>query len=426
MPSFGERLQHAWSAFMNKDPTPSYKMDYGMISSYRPDRPRLMPSNEQSIIASISTRISIDVSAINIKHIKTDFNGRFIEEMDSDLNECLTLRANKDQTARAFVQDIVMSMLDEGVVAIVPTRTDLNPVTHTSYKIGEMRTGKITAWAPDDIRVRLYNDVTGRKEEKWFPKRMVAIVENPLYAVMNEPNSTLKRLIRSMNYLDQLNASNSSGKLDLIIQLPYTIRTETKRNQAEHRRKDIEMQLAGSKYGIAYTDSTEKITQLNRPLDNNLQAQVNDLKGELYGQLGISEEILKGTANEQELLNYYNRTVEPILSAIVDEMKCKFLTKTARSQHQTIMFFRDPFKLIPINNIADIADKFTRNEILTSNEVRGIIGMRPSDDPHADELRNKNINQNSEQVAMEEESLENPENIQNESLEDEEDYSQYV
>ena len=401
MPSLGERLQHAWNAFMNKDPTPTYKFDYGLSSSFRPDRPRMMPSNEHSIIASIETRISIDVAAIGIKHVRTDDNDRFLEEIDSDLNNCLTLRANKDQTARAFVQDIVISMLDEGVVAVVPTKTDLDPAKHTSYKIGEMRTGKITSWSPDYVRIRLYNDFTGRREEKWFPKRIVSIIENPLYPVMNEPNSTLKRLIRSMNYLDQLNANNSSGKLDLLIQLPYTIRTDTKRAQAEHRKKDIEMQLAGSKFGIAYIDSTEKVTQLNRPLDNNLQAQVNDLKAELYGQLGISEEILKGTADEQELLNYYNRTVEPIISAIVDEMKCKFLTKTARSQKQSIMFFRDPFKLVPINNIAEIADKFTRNEILTSNEVRGIIGLKPSQDPKADELRNKNLNQNADQMAAE-------------------------
>lgn len=398
MPSLGERIKRGWNAFINGNVeivTPKY---YGEVHTSRPDRIRLMPSNERSIVAAITTRISIDVAAVSIQHVRLDQNGRYIETLKTSLNNCLTLDANLDQTGRAFIQDVVTSLLDEGSVAILPTDTSENPKFTNSYDIYEMRVAKIVSWYPNAVRLKVYNERTGKKEEIEVPKSMVAIVENPLYAVMNEPNSAMKRLIRNMNYLDQLNANNSSGKLDLIIQLPYVIKTDARRKQAENRRKDIENQLAGSKYGIAYTDGTEKITQLNRSLENNLQAQVEYQTGQLYGQLGITENIIKGIADEQETLNYYNRTIEPILSAITDEMKRKFLTKTARSQNQSIMFFRDPFKLVPINSIAEMADKFTRNEILSSNEVRGIIGFKPVDDERADQLRNKNLNeQNNEQ-----------------------------
>ena len=393
MPSLGERLKRSWNAFFNNGADKTLTKYYGEVSSYRPDRVRLLPSNERSIVAAITTRIAIDVAAITIQHVRLDQNGRFVEPINSKLNNCLTLSANVDQTGRAFMQDVVASLLDEGCIAIVPTDTTENPNYTDSYDILEMRVGKIVAWMPDSVQVRVYNEQAGRREDITVNKSTVAIIENPLYAVMNEPNSTMRRLVRNMNYLDQLNADNSSGKLDLIIQLPYVIKTQARRQQAENRRKDIEMQLAGSKYGIAYTDGTEKITQLNRSLDNNLQAQIEYLMGQLYGQLGITENIIKGIAEEQETLNYYNRTIEPILSAITDEMKRKFLSKTARSQKQSIMFFRDPFKLVPINSIAEIADKFTRNEILSSNEIRCIIGYKPVEDERADELRNKNLNQ---------------------------------
>ena len=417
MPSLGERIKRSWNAFRDKEQEPIKQYTYyGEISSSRPDRSRLLPSNEQSIVAAITTRISIDVAAVSIRHVRLDQNDRYVETIDSSLNECLSLDANLDQTGRAFLQDVVASLLDEGCVAILPTDTSKDPRLYSSYDIYEMRVAKIVAWFPDYVRLRVYNEKTGAKEELIALKRNVAIIENPLYMVMNEPNSTMRRLVRNMNYLDQLNANNSSGKLDLIIQLPYVIKTAARRNQAETRRKDIEDQLSGSKYGIAYTDGTEKITQLNRPLDNNLQAQINDLKAELYGQLGISEEILKGVADEQEMLNYYNRTIEPILSAITDEMKRKFLTKTARSQKQSIMFFRDPFKLVPINSIAEMADKFTRNEILSSNEVRGIIGFKPVDDARADELRNKNLNEQADGPEPVTTNDEVNEEIQNESL----------
>lgn len=396
MPSLGERLKRSWNAFINKkDEVESFNY-YGEVSSYRPDRIRLLPSNEKSIVAAITTRISIDVAAISIQHVKLDQNGRYVETIKSPLNNCLTLDANLDQTGRAFIQDLVASLLDEGCIAVLPTDTSANPDYTNSYDIYEMRVAKIIAWYPDKVRLKVYNERRGRHEEVTVNKSTVAIIENPLYAVMNEPNSTMKRLVRNMNYLDQLNANNSSGKLDLIIQLPYVIKTDARRKQAETRRKDIEDQLAGSKYGIAYTDGTEKITQLNRSLDNNLQAQIEYLTGQLYGQLGITENVIKGIADEQESINYYNRTIEPILSAITDEMKRKFLTKTARSQNQSISFFRDPFKLVPINSIAEIADKFTRNEILSSNEVRGIIGFKPVNDERADELRNKNLNENTD------------------------------
>lgn len=392
-----DRLQHAWNAFMNKDPTYGYR-DYGSSYSYRPDRPRLSRGNERSIVTSVYNRIALDVAAINIMHCKIDDNGRYVSTIKSGLNNCLSFEANIDQTGRAFIQDIVMSMLDEGCVAVVPIDTTLDPKITGSYDILSMRTGKILEWKPTQILVRVYNDRTGSKEDVWVPKSMAAIIENPLYAVVNEPNSTMQRLIRKLSLLDVTDEQTASGKLDLIIQLPYVIKTPARREQAENRRKDIEDQLAGSKYGIAYTDGTEKITQLNRSLENNLMKQIEYLTNMVYSQLGITQTILDGTADEQTMLNYYNRSIEPIVSAIVDELKRKFLTKTARSQSQTISAFRDPFKLVPINNIAEIADKFTRNEILTSNEIRQIIGMKPSDDPKADQLINSNISHSKEEL----------------------------
>ena len=387
-----DRLQHAWNAFMNRDPTYGYP-DLGSSYSIRPDRPRFTRGNERSIVTSVYNRIALDVSAISIQHVRLDDNNRFKEQIDSGLNRCLTLSANTDQTGRAFVQDAVMSMLDEGCVAIVPIDTTINPKVSDSYDIMSMRTAKILEWYPNHVRVRVYNERTGRQEEVTVPKKMVAIVENPLYAVINEPNSTMQRLVRKLSLLDVTDEQTASGKLDLIIQLPYIIKTEARRQQAEERRKSIEMQLAGSKYGIAYTDGTERITQLNRSLENNLMKQIEYLTSMLYSQLGITQSILDGTADEKTMLNYYSRTIEPIISAIVDEMKRKFLTKTARSQHQSISFFRDPFKLVPVNDIAEIADKFTRNEIMTSNELRQVVGMKPSDDPKADMLINSNLNQ---------------------------------
>lgn len=390
--SFGSRLKHAWNAFTNKDPT-GYPGDSGASYYYRPDRPRFTRGNERSIVTSVYNRIALDVASININHVRLDENDRFTSIISSGLNECLTLNANIDQTGRGFIQDVVMSMLDEGSVAIVPVDTTFDPKVTGSYDINSMRTGKILEWKPKDIKVRLYNDRTGQKEEIWLPKSMVGIIENPLYAVMNEPNSTMQRLIRKLNLLDAVDEQSGSGKLDLIIQLPYVIKTEVRKQQAENRRKQIEDQLAGSKYGIAYADGTEKITQLNRPIENNLLKQVEYLTNMLYSQLGISQAVMEGTADEKQMLNYNNRTIEPIISAIVDEMKRKFLTKTARSQKQSIMFFRDPFKLVPVENVAEIADKFTRNEIMTSNEFRQVIGMKPSDDPKADQLRNANISE---------------------------------
>lgn len=389
---FVDRIQRGWNAFRNRDPTQDFR-DSGMTYYYRPDRPRFTRGNERSIITSVLNRIALDASAIDIFHVKLDKNGRFLTMIESGLNNCLTLSANADQTGRAFKQDVVMSMLDEGCVAIVPVDTSIDPNKSDSYQIDTMRVGKIIQWRPQHVQVRLYNEQTGKKEELWLPKRAVAIIENPLYAVMNEPNSTMQRLIKKLALLDVTDEQTASGKLDLIIQLPYVIKTEARRQQAESRRKDIEMQLAGSKYGIAYTDGTERITQLNRSVENNLMKQVEYLTNQLYGQLGITQAILDGTADEKTMLNYYSRTIEPIISAIVDEMKRKFLTKTARTQRQSIQFFRDPFKLVPVGDIAEIADKFTRNEIMTSNEIRQIVGMRPSDDPKADELRNSNISQ---------------------------------
>lgn len=392
--SFGSRLKHAWNAFTGTDYT-TYQ-DVGPGYSSRPDRIRLTRGNERSIITSVYNRIALDVAALNVQHIRLDENGRFLSVIQDGLNTCLTVEANIDQTARAFIQDIVVSMLDEGCVAIVPVDTTYDPSVTGSYDIQTMRVGKILDWYPQHVRVRLYNERTGAKENILVPKSTVAIVENPLYAVVNEPNSTMQRLIRKLNLLDVIDEQSGSGKLDLIIQLPYVIKTEARRQQAENRRKDIETQLSGTKYGIAYADGTERITQLNRSVNNNLMSQIEYLTSMLYSQLGITQSILDGTADEKTMLNYNNRTIEPIISAIVDEMKRKFLTKTARSQSQSISFFRDPFKLVPVNDIAEIADKFTRNEIMTSNEIRQVIGMKPSDDPRADELRNKNLSAPSE------------------------------
>lgn len=400
MAEFFTRFQNAWNAFIGRDPTNRflYNENWSGGYSYRPDRSRMNYGNERSIISSIYNRISVDCAAITIQHVKIDENNRYLETISSKLNNCLTLDANLDQTGRALIQDIVLSMFDEGCVAVVPTDTSTDPNRTDSYDILALRTGRITEWFPYYVRIEVYNENTGQKQQIMMNKKDVAIIENPLYAVMNEPNSTLRRLIRKLNLLDSVDEQSSAGKLDLIIQLPYTIRTDARRKQAEDRRKDIENQLAGSKYGIAYADATEHITQLNRPVENNLMNQVQYLTSMLYSQLGLTENIFNGTADEQTLLNYYNSTVEPILSAITDEFKRKFLTKTARTQHQSIMFFRDPFKLVPINNIAEIADKFTRNEILTSNEIRGIIGFKPSDDPKADQLINSNLNQSNEEI----------------------------
>lgn len=398
--AFTDRLQHAWNAFLNRDPTYEFR-DHGMISTYKPDRVRFTRGNERSIVTSVYNRIALDVSSIDINHAKLDENGRFKEVIQSGLNECLTLNANIDQTGKAFIQDVVMSMMDEGCVAIIPVDTTTNPTITGSFDINSLRTGQIIEWRPEFVKVRLYNDRTGQKEDVLLPKKSVAIIENPLYAVINEPNSTMQRLIRKLNLLDVIDEQSGSGKLDLIIQLPYVIKSEARRQQAENRRKDIEMQLAGSKYGIAYTDGTEKITQLNRPAENNLMKQIEYLTSMLYSQLGITQSVLDGTADERTMLNYYNRTIEPIISAIIDEMKRKFLTKTARTQNQSIVYFRNPFKLVPINELAEISDKFTRNEIATSNEIRQIIGWKPSDDPGADELRNKNLNQKAEDVQPE-------------------------
>lgn len=393
---FRDRLQHAWNAFMSRDPTTGYG-NIGVSYGYRPDRTRLTRGNERTVVTAIYNRIALDVAAIHINHSDLDKNERYIGKRNSSLNNCLELEANIDQTGRAFMQDVVMSMLNEGVVAIVPVETITTPKITNSFDIISMRTGKILEWYPEHVKVNLYNERTGKREDLVLPKRFVGIVENPLYAVINEPNSVAQRLIRKLALLDVVDEQTSSGKLDLIIQLPYVIKSEARRQQADQRRKEIEMQLSGSKYGIAYTDGTEKITQLNRSLENNLLKQIEYLTSMLYSQLGINQAILDGTADEKQMLNYYDHTVEPIVSAIVDEMKRKFLSKTARSQNQSISFFKDPFKLVPVNDIAEIADKFTRNEIATSNEIRQVIGWKPSDDPKADELRNSNINQSNDE-----------------------------
>ena len=405
------RLQHAWNAFLNRDPT-YWRASYGPASYYRPDKIRPTMGNERSMVSSVYNRIALDVAYIDIFHARLDDDGRYTEQISSGLNECLNLSANIDQTGKAFIQDIVMSMMDEGVVAIVPVDTTINPEKSGSFDILSMRTGKIKEWYPEHVTVELYNEKTGRKEDLLLPKNTIGIIENPLYAVMNEPNSTLQRLIRKLNLLDVIDEQSGSGKLDLIIQLPYVIKTPARKQQAEERRRDIEMQLAGSKYGIAYTDGTEKITQLNRPVENNLMKQIEYLTNMLYSQLGLTQEILNGSADEKTMLNYYNRTIEPIVSSIVDEMKRKFLTKTARTQGQSIVYFRNPFKLVPVAELAEISDKLTRNEIASSNEIRQIIGWKPSDEPGADELRNKNLNQSKEE-------LQSSDKIQNEVKNDE-------
>lgn len=390
--TFTSRLKHAYNAFMNRDPTYYYR-DTGSEYSYRPDRPRFSGGNERSVVTSVYNRIALDAAAIEFKHCRLDKNDRYDSIIDSGLNECLTLSANIDQTGRAFIQDVAMSMFDEGVVAIVPVDTDRDPHNTNSYDILTFRTGKIIGWRSSHVKVRVYNDRTGQKEDILLPKSDVGIVENPFFAVMNEPNSTAQRLKRKLSLLDVTDEQTASGKLDLIIQLPYVIKSEARRKQADDRRKDIETQLSSSKYGIAYTDGTERITQLNRPVENNLMKQIEYLTNLLYSQLGITQSIMDGTADEKTMLNYYNRTIEPVVSAICDELKRKFLTKTARSQKQSILYFRDPFKLVPVNDIAEIADKFTRNEIMTSNEIRQIVGLKPASDPKADELVNSNISQ---------------------------------
>ena len=395
---FTDRIKHGWNAFLNRDPTYNYRDLGGPSYGYRPDRMRFTRGNERSIVTSVYNRIALDAASIDIMHVQLDKDNRFESIRESALNECLTRNANIDQTGRAFIQDVVMSMLDEGCVAIVPVDTTFNPDVTNSYDINTMRTAKIVEWYPAHVKVNLYNDRTGRKEDLILPKKTVAIIENPLYAVINEPNSTMQRLIRKLNLLDVIDEQSGSGKLDLIIQLPYVIKTDARRQQAEQRRKDIEMQLSGSKYGIAYTDGTERITQLNRSVDNNLMKQIEYLTSMLYSQLGITQAILDGSADDKTMLNYYNRTIEPIVSAIVDEIQRKFLTKTAITQKQAIAYFRDPFRLVPVNEIAEIADKFTRNEIMTSNEIRQIVGMKPSKDPNADELRNKNLSESNEMI----------------------------
>lgn len=393
--AFGSRLKHAWNAFFNKDPT-NHSWDAGSTSYSRPDRVRFSSGNERSIVTSVYNRIAMDAAAIEIKHVRLDKNERYAETIKSGLNNCLNLEANIDQSGIAFKQDIFMSILDEGCIAIVPVETSIDPNVSGSFEIESMRTGKILQWKPDAVQVRLYNEKTGNREDIWVKKKNVAIVENPLYAVINERNSTMQRLVRKLNLLDAIDEQSGSGKLDLIIQLPYAIKTDLKRQQADKRRKDMEDQLANSKYGVAYADSTERITQLNRPVENNLMKQIEYLTSMLYSQLGITQEVMDGTANEQTMLNYYNRTINPLVTVVVDEMKRKFLTKTARSQNQSLLCFRDAFSLVPVNNLAEIADKFTRNEILTSNEIRQIIGIKPSNDPKADKLINSNISQPTE------------------------------
>lgn len=392
------RLKNSWNAFRNRDPTMFYS-EPGISYTYRPDRPRFSRGNERTIATSVFNKIAMDVAAIDIRHCRVDDNGRYIEDIKSDFNECLTLEANIDQTHRAFIQEAVMSMFDEGVIAIVPIETKGDPILSTSFDIKSIRTGKIIEWFPRSVKVEVYNDRTGRKEKIIMPKKSVAIVENPLYSVINEPNSTLKRLVRKMALLDAIDEQSASGKLDLIIQLPYAVKGELKQQQADKRRESIVDQLRGP-YGIAYIDGTEKITQLNRPIENNLTKQIEYLTNTFYSQIGITASIMDGTADEKTMLNYDNRTVEPIVSAIVNAMKRSFISKTARTQGQTIMAFRNPFNLVPINNIAEIADKFTRNEILTSNEIRQIIGFKPSKDPKADELRNSNISQSKENGSL--------------------------
>ena len=410
----GDRLQHAWNAFVNnRDPTYHYQNREASYF-YRPDRVRFSKGNEKSIVTAVYNRIAMDAAAIDIRHVRLDENERYVETLDTGLNSAITLEANIDQSGRALLQDVYMSLMDEGCIALVPVETTLNPNVTGSYDVLSMRTGKIIEWAPTSVKVRLYNDRTGQREDLWLSKRNVAIIENPLYAVINERNSTMQRLVRKLALLDAVDEQSSSGKMDLIIQLPYLVKTDAKRQQAEKRRKDIEEQLTGSKYGIAYTDGTERITQLNRPVENNLLKQIEYLTSMLFSQLGITQAVMDGTADEKTMLNYYNRTIEPIVSAVVDEMKRKFLTKTARSQRQSIMYFRDPFGLVPVSNLAEIADKFTRNEIMTSNEIRQVIGMKPADDPKADQLVNSNMPQQIDDPAMyEEEGYEDETGVEN-------------
>ena len=400
MGTIGDRIKHAWNAFLNQEEEQRLDL-YSNSVSYggRPDRIRFSIPNERSIISSIYTRLSVDISGVDIRHVRLDDADRYLEDIDSGLNRCLTLEANIDQAARAFRQDIAMTILDKGVAAIVPVDTTVDPGASGSFEIKTMRVGTIVSWMPRHVKVSLYNEEKGRREDVILEKKYVAIVENPLYSVMNEPNSTLQRLIRKINLLDVVDEQSSSGKLDLIIQLPYVIKSEARRLQAEQRRKDIEFQLKGSQYGIAYTDGTEKVTQLNRPSENNLMAQIEYLTEMLYGQLGLTEGVMNGTADEKAMLNYNNRTVEPIVTAIIEAMRRTFLTNTARAQRQSVMYFRNPFKLVPVDNIAEIADKFTRNEILTSNEIRQVIGFKPSKDPEADELKNSNMPQGDEKPA---------------------------
>ena len=390
MPSLISRLQRGWNAFLNKDPTKQVSYRDGPSSYGRPDRLVLTRGHAKTVITAVLNRISIDAAGCKINHVRLDDYDRYLEDIDSGLNNCLDLEANTDQTGRAFVQDLIMSLLDEGCVAAVPVVTNRNPEKDT-FDVECIRVGKIVEWKPQKVKVELYNEWSGKKEQIWLDKSCTAIIENPFYAVMNEPNSTVARLNRKLTLLDMVDEQNGAGKLDLIIQLPYTIRSDARRKQAEERRENIELQLASSKYGIAYADATEHITQLNRPVENQLLTQIDTLTRTLYSQLGITEEILNGSADEKTMNNYYSRTIEPILSAVVDEMKRKFLSKTARSQKQSIAFFNDPFKLVPTTELAELADKLTRNEIMTSNEFRQVVGMRPSKDPNADALRNKNI-----------------------------------
>ena len=391
----GERLKHGWNAFMN--PLESFKYDYGRASYINPNRVRMTTGNERSIVMPVYNRIALDVAALDLKHVKLDdTNERFKEVVEDGLNNCLSLQPNKDQISNQFIQDVVLSLFDEGAVAIVPIDTTINPKKSEGFDVNEMRVAKITQWYPDHVKVRIYNDKTGDKQEMIFPKKTIAIVENPFYVVMNEPNSVAKRLIRKLNILDVIDEQSGSGKLDMIIQLPGSIKTEARRKAANDRRQDITDQLANSKYGIAYIDGTEKITQLNRSIENNLLNQITFLTSMLYSQLGITEEVLKGTADPQTMLNYYNNTVVPVITAIVKSMQCKFLSKTARTRHHSIMYFKDPFKSTPVDKIAELTDKFTRNEVASSNEMRSVIGWRPVDDPRADELRNKNLNAEAE------------------------------
>ena len=390
MPKFTERLQNAWNAFLSREPTRYY--DYGSTSGYRYDRVRLSINSQRTIVAAIYNRIALDCAMIDMHHVQCGEDGHFKEVIKSPLDYCLSESANLDQTGRSLILDIVMSMFDEGYVAVVPTDCSANPYTTSTYDIEKLRTGRIVNWYPDRVRVDVYNETNGRREQIVLPKSHIAIIENPLYSVMNEPNSILQRLIRKLSLLDYVDEQSSSGKLDLIIQLPYVIKTEARRQQAEVRRKDIETQLSGSKYGIAYTDGTEKITQINRPLENNLWAQVKDLTAMLYNQLGLTESIFNGTAKEEEKIDYYNRTIDPIHSFIVEELQRKFISANARTRGQAIQYFRNPFRLIPVSSLAEIADKFTRNEILSSNEIRTQIGYKPSDNPAANELRNSNLN----------------------------------